>query len=67
MAKKVSESVKTVTLLERDYLTLLNDHLVLKALKKAGIQNHPAYKAVESIMSDGHIETHIKPIEKNYR
>lgn len=67
MAKKISNSNKYVTLHEKDYLTLLQDHIVLKALKIAGIENHPAYKAVQSILQDGHIETHIHPVEGKYR
>lgn len=67
MAKKVSDSTKYVTLLEKDYLTLIQDHIVLRALKIAGIESHPAYKAVQSILKDGHVETHIHPIDKQYR
>lgn len=67
MAKQISKSNKYVTLHERDYITLLQDHLVLKALKISGIENHPAFKAVQSILKDGHIETHIHPVEEKYR
>ena len=67
MAKKLSDSTKYVTLLEKDYLALLTDHITLRALKIAGIQNHPVFKAAESIIKDGHVEVHIRPIEGKYR
>lgn len=67
MAKKISGSTKYVTLLERDYLTLISDHMILRALKIAGVEKLPLYEAVESIIRDGRIEIHIRPIEKNYR
>lgn len=64
MAKKLSESTKYVTLHERDYLTLLNDHMMLRALKIAGIEKHPAFKSIDSILRDGRVETHIRPVSK---
>lgn len=67
MAKKVSDSTKYITLLERDYLKLLNDHMVLRALKIAGIEKYPIFQAVESIIKDGRIEIHIRPVDKRYR
>lgn len=67
MAKKISESTKYVTLYEKDYLTLLSDHIVLRALKIAGIEKHPLFEAVQSIVKDGHVEIHIHPIDKRYR
>lgn len=67
MAKKISDSTKYVTLLERDYLTLISDHMVLRALKIAGIEKSPIFEAVESILKDGRVEIHIRPVDKRYR
>lgn len=67
MAKKISDSTKYVTLLERDYLTLITDHMVLRALKIAGIEKLPVYEAVESIIRDGRVEIHIRPVDKRYK
>lgn len=67
MAKKLTASTRYVTLLERDYLTLLKDHIVLRALKMAGLEKEPIFEAIDSIMADGHIEVHIKPVNNRYR
>lgn len=67
MAKKLSDKTKYVTLRERDYLELLNDHMVLRAMKILGIEKHPAFKAVESILKDGRVEIRIRPVEGQYR
>lgn len=67
MAKKLSSATRVVTLLERDYLTLLEDHIVLRALKIAGIEKEAVFEAVESIIRDKRVEVHIRPIEDRYR
>ena len=67
MAKKKSELNQYIGLLERDYVTLLEDHLTLRALKIAGIEKMPIYQGIESIIKDGRIEIHIKPIKSKYR
>jgi hypothetical protein len=67
MAKKLSESNKYISLLERDYLTLIEDHIVLRALKLAGIEREPVFEAVDSIIRDKRVEVHIRPIRNEYR
>jgi hypothetical protein len=67
MAKKLSSSTRVVTLFERDYLSLLEDHMTLRALKIAGIEKEAIFEAVESIIRDKRVEIHIRPIEDRYR
>ncbi len=67
MAKKLSESTRYVTLHERDYHTLIRDHIVLRALKLAGIEKEPVFEAVDSIIRDKRVEIHITPIKDEYR
>lgn len=67
MAKKKSELNQYISLLEKDYLTLLEDHLTLRALKIAGIENMPIFRGIDSIIKDGRIEIHIKPIKSRYK
>jgi hypothetical protein len=45
----------------------LEDHIVLRALRIAGIEKEPLFEAVESIIRDGRVEIHIKPVEGRYR
>ena len=46
---------------------LLEDHIVLRALKIAGIEKEAVFKAVDSIIRDKRVEVHIRPIEDKYR
>lgn len=54
MARFKSESC--VTLKEKEYLSLLQDSMILKALKIAGIENMPIYQSIDSIIGDDRIE-----------
>jgi len=67
MAKKKSEITKLISLPEKDYLELLEDQMTLNALKIAGVESLPMYKSIESIINDGRVEIHNKPIPKRYR
>lgn len=67
MAYKKNEENSFVRLKEKDYLTLIRDHMILKALKISGIESMPIYKSVMSIMNDNRIEVHIKPVDKRYK
>lgn len=67
MARLKNELNQYVSLHEKDYLTLVEDHITLKALKIAGVENLPMFKSIESIIKDGRIEIHLKPIKQKYR
>ncbi|GAB6012922.1 hypothetical protein [Viscerimonas tarda] len=67
MAIRKSDKDKYIGLLEKDYLTLLEDHITLQALKIAGIEEMPIYRAIDSILKDGRIEIHFSPIKKKYK
>lgn len=67
MAKKLTGNIRYVTITERDYLTLLDDHMVLRALKIAGIEKYPIFQAINSILKDGRVETHIRPIDGRHK
>lgn len=67
MAKKLTGNIRYVTITEHDYLTLLDDHMVLRALKIAGIEKYPIFQAINSILKDGRVETHIRPIDGRYK
>ncbi|MFC4677205.1 hypothetical protein [Dysgonomonas termitidis] len=67
MAKKKSEIDKLVSLPEKEYLELLEAQMTLNALKIAGVEELPLYKGIKSIIEDGRVEIHNKPIQKRYR
>lgn len=54
MARIKGES--SVTLKEKEYLTLLQDSMTLKALKIAGVEKMQIYQSIDSIMSDERIK-----------
>ncbi|MDR2773976.1 MAG: hypothetical protein LBC19_04410 [Tannerella sp.] len=67
MAIRKSDKNRYIEILEKDYLTLLENHITLQALKIAGIEEMPIYKAIDSIIKDGRIEIHFNPVKKKYR
>lgn len=67
MAKLKSEIEKWASIPDREYLKLLEDHIMLTALKVAGIEKMPIYKVAESILKDNRIEIHIKPVKHYYK
>lgn len=62
-----SDINRQICLREKEYLSLIEDHIMMQALKEAGIEDLPIYKAAKSILLDGHIEVHIKPVPKCYK
>lgn len=67
MAKLKSESDKYVTLHEKEYFDLIESKILIEALKAAGIEDLPIYKAANMILQNARIEIHLKPIQRNYR
>lgn len=58
---------KQITITEKEYLTLIEDHLTIRALKIAGIEKMPIYESIRSIMENDLIEVHIRPVKKRYK
>lgn len=67
MAYKKKDIVQYIQICEKDYLDLLEHSMILRALKIAGIEEMPIYESVHSIISDGRVEIHIKPIKGKYK
>lgn len=66
MAKIKSESYKYITIKETEYLQLVENTMIVKALKIAGVEQLPIYQAVRRILDDKRIEIHIKPLCTRY-
>lgn len=66
MVKIKSESDRYVELKEKDYLLLLENTIMLEALKIAGIESMPIYKAMRKIIDDKRVEIHLKPVNHRY-
>lgn len=67
MAKLKSELDKCITLHEKEYFDLIESKLLIEALKTAGIEDLPIYRAANAILKNARIEIHLKPIQRNYR
>lgn len=67
MAKLKSEVDKWVSMPDKDYLALIEDHILLTALRAAGIERLPIYKSAQSILKNNHIEVHLKPTKYHYK
>lgn len=66
MVKIKSQSDKYVELKEKDYLLLLENTILIEALKIAGIESMPIYKAMRQIIDDKRVEVQIKPVSHRY-
>ena len=66
MAKLKSKTQCYVELKEEDYLALLDNTIKMEALKIAGIENMPIYKAMEHILNHQHIDLLIKPVSRRF-
>lgn len=67
MAKLKSELDKWISIPDRDYLDLVEDHIMMTALRAAGIEQLPIYKSAQSILKNNHIEVHLKLIKPQYK
>lgn len=66
MVKIKSQSEKYVELKEKDYLLLVENTILIEALKIAGIESMSIYKAMRRIIDDKRVEVHIKPVSHRY-
>lgn len=66
MAKLKKDLHKYVELREEDYLLLIENSMVVEAMKLAGVEKLPIWKAVRRILDDNRIEIHVKPINRRY-
>jgi hypothetical protein len=66
MAKIKSESYKYITIKKTEYLQLVENTMIVEALKIAGVEQLPIYQAVRRILDDKRIEIHIKPLCTRY-
>lgn len=67
MAKLKSEVDKWISMPNRDYLELVEDHILITALRAAGLEELPIYKSAQSILKNRHVEVHLKPIKPQYK
>lgn len=64
MARLKTREDKRIPVPEDEYLRLMENTLILEALKIAGIEDMPVWKAMMRILDDKRIEIHIYPVHK---
>lgn len=61
MAIKKTETNQYIRITRKEYISLLEDHMLVRALKIAGVEQMPIYKSVQSILEDERVEIHSIP------
>jgi hypothetical protein len=61
MAIKKTEANQYIRITRKEYILLLEDHMLVRALKIAGVEQMPIYKCVQSILKDDRVEIHSNP------
>ncbi|MCE8873752.1 hypothetical protein INE80_04660 [Bacteroides ovatus] len=65
MARLKTHEDKRIPVPEDEYHRLMENTMVLEALKIAGIEAMPIWKAMRRILDDKRVELHIRPVRKN--
>lgn len=64
MARIKTQEDKRIPVPEAEYLRLMENTLIVEALKIAGIEEMPIWKAMMRILDDKRIEIHVRPVYK---
>lgn len=64
MARLKTHEDKRIPVPEDDYLRLMENAMVLEALKMAGIEDMPIWKAMKRILDDKRVEIHVRAVRK---
>lgn len=64
MARLKTHEDKHIPVPEDEYLRLMENTMVLEALKIAGIEDMPIWKAMKRILDDKRVEIHVRAVWK---
>lgn len=64
MARLKTQEDKRIPVPEDEYLRLMENTLIVEALKIAGIEEMPVWKAMMRILDDKRVEIHVRPVRK---
>ena len=64
MARIKTQEDKRIPVPSAEYLRLMENTLIVEALKIAGIEEMPIWKAMMRILDDKRIEIHVRPVYK---
>lgn len=64
MARIKTQEDKRIPVPEDEYLRLMENTMIVEALKIVGIEEMPIWKAMMRILDDKRIEIHVRPVYK---
>lgn len=64
MARLKTQEDRRIPVSEDEYLRLMENTMILEALKIAGIEDMPIWKAMKRILDDKRVEIHVRPVYK---
>lgn len=64
MARLKTQEDRRIPVPEDEYLRFTENTMMLEALKLAGIEEMPIWKAMKHILDDKRVEIHVRPIRK---
>ena len=64
MARLKTQEDKRIPVPEDEYLRLMENTMIVEALKIAGIEDMPIWKAIMRILDDKRVEIHPRPLGK---
>lgn len=64
MARLKTEEDRRIPVPENEYLRFVENSMIVEALKIAGIEEMPVWKAMKRILGDKRVEIHACPVRK---
>lgn len=64
MARLKNQEDKRIPVPEAEYRQFMENTMIVEALKIAGIEEMPVWKAMMRILDDKHVELHARPVHK---
>lgn len=64
MARLKTQEDKRILVPEDEYLQLLENTMIVEALKIAGVEEIPIWKAMKHILDDKRVEIHVRTVQK---
>lgn len=64
MARLKTQEDRRIPVPEDEYLRFTENTMILEALKLAGIEEMPIWKAMKHILDDKRVEIHVHPVHK---
>lgn len=64
MARLKTQEDKRILVPENEYLRFVENTMIIEALKIAGIEELPVWKAMKRILGDKRVEIHVRAVRK---